>query len=388
MSDLTIHSHIDREKGHGLDFFFEPDRPFSPGEKHLPVFDFLRALACICVVVFHTAGSYTAIKDMQGNLYSWWVGNIYNGLAVNFLAPGFFIISGALLLRPSSTEEPIRTFLKKRAKSILPPFLAASFFYYIYAHWENLNFWSFLANVFGQSQYYHLWFFYTMMGLYLVVPVLRPLITPQNRTKIEYLLVLWILGTGIVPIIQKFTPVRISILPSMFSDYSGYFLFGAYFFWLRKKNIRRKWAAWIFVGMNLITAGGTYLLFVQRGTYDNFFSNQLGLNIMAGAICLVSLVTRIDFKGFHARFPQIWNIIRVISRQSLYIYIFHPFMIENLPKLFSWLQEGKIDPLLRIPLLSFLAAAAVTLILEGYNWLRMGVRMKIVSANKLGSMKT
>lgn len=376
MNDKTM-----PQKGGFWSTFFEPDLPIPPDQKHIPIFDILRALACFCVVLFHAAGGVSTIKNIQAQPTAWWAGNVYSGLAVNFLAPAFFIISGASLFRPHLITETIPAFLKKRARSILPPFLIASLLYYLYTHAANgrINLLSFFAVSLGEPQYYHLWFFYSLIGLYFIVPIFRPLFQPENRSRIRYLLLLWVIATGVIPLIQKFTSIRITIFPSMFSYYSGYFLFGAYFFNLREWNIKRSWAVGIILLMNLISLGGTYFLSTYAGRYDNFFSSQVGLNILLSTLCLISLFVRVDPAALPSRHPSLNKVVEMISRYSLYIYIFHPMVNEALVHFIPSLSVRGLNPFVRLPFVALLSVSIITLVCGVITWLKDHIRARMIS---------
>jgi surface polysaccharide O-acyltransferase-like enzyme len=363
---VTLNSKSTRWQTILLQLFLKPDKPQAQNQTHIAVFDDMRALACLCVVLYHAAGSFNSIKDIPAHAFDWWVGNAYTGLAVNFLAPIFFIISGAIFLRPARADESVPSFLKKRARAILPPFLIASLVYYLYTHAANgtINLLNFIAITFGESQYYHLWFFYTLIGLYFLVPILRPLFTAENRSRVEYLLVLWVIGTAVVPLLQKFTPIRVAIFPTAFSNYTGYFLFGGYFFNLRQWNIRKPWAVGLPILMTSITIFGSWFLSLAEGHYDNFFSNQIGLNIIISTVCLVSLFADDPLAALHRQSPMASGIIQTISRQSLYIYIFHPLANEMLPYALPFLKVGVLNPILRIPLTALFSVILITLAAE------------------------
>lgn len=346
--------------------FLEPDRPQVFQGGRVAVFDDMRALACLCVVLYHAAGSFNAIQNIPAHAFDWWVGNIYTGLALNFLSPVFFILSGAILLNPARGEQSIATFLKRRARAILPPFLVGSLVYYLYTHLANgpVDLLNFLAITFGEPQYYHLWFFYSLIGLYFLTPILRPLFTPEHRQRVEYMLLLWIIVTAVVPLLQRFTPIRVTVFPSAFMDYTGYFLFGGYFFNLRRWNLKRSWALTLPVLMTAITLSGNWFLSLAEGHYDSFFANQVGLNIILSTVCLVSLFAGDPLAGARAKSPAFARITRVLSRQSLWIYIFHPLLIDLLPFGLPFLKPGVLNPLLRVPVTGLLAVLLVALAAE------------------------
>jgi surface polysaccharide O-acyltransferase-like enzyme len=350
--------------------FLEPDKPLEPTVPHQRIFDVMRTLACICVVVFHVSSNYHSLFDLSTQGSSWWISHLVNGLVINFLAPVFFVISGALLLNPHQSEQPLKVFLKRRLKTILPPFLLASLFYYSYTHLfsGDFNILYFIMHVWGEPQYYHLWFFYALIALYLAAPIFHTFITPQNRTVIRYGLFLWLLGTGLAPVIQHFSTVRITIIPTVIYNYTGYFIFGAYFFWMRSSNLKSVWAWTGLISMTLVTWLGSYWLTITSGQYDSFFFDQIGLNIILATLCSVSLIARIDMDALDRSRPVAGKLICLLSQNSLMIYILHPFINETLPLLIPFLQPESMHPLFRIPLQTFLI---LLVILSGLELVRL-----------------
>lgn len=352
-----------RARKHFTPIFLEPDQPLESTLRHQPIFDLMRALACICVVVYHVSSNYHSLYDLSTQGSWWWGSHLVNGLVINFLAPVFFVISGALLLNPHQSEQPLGVYLKRRLKTILPPFLLASLFYYSYAHLfsGDFNLLYFITHVWGEPQYYHLWFFYALIALYLAAPIFRTFITLQNRIVIRYGLFLWLLGTGLAPVIQHFTTVRITIIPTVIYNYTGYFIFGAYFFWMRSSNLKTVWAWTGLISMTLVTWLGTYWLTVIGGQYDSFFFDQIGLNIILATLCSVSLIARIDMDTLSASNPVAGKLIGQLSQNSLMIYILHPFVHETLPILVPFLRPEIMHPLFRIPLQTILIVLVILL---------------------------
>ncbi|GAP12699.1 uncharacterized protein conserved in bacteria [Longilinea arvoryzae] len=359
--------------------FLKLDPARTWDRNRVAVYDDMRALACLCVVLYHAAGGFHDILNIPAHALDWWAGNVFTGLAVNFLSPIFFILSGAVLLNPARPDESIPKFLRKRARAVLPPFLVASLVYYLYAHAANgsIQVLDFLARTLGEPQYYHLWFFYTLIGLYFLTPILRPIFTPQNRARVEYMLILWVVATAIVPLIQRFSPIRIAIFPSAFVDFTGYFLFGGYFFNLRRWNLKKPWALCIAVLMTLVTLFGTGSLSLAQGKYDGFFSNQVGLNVILATLCLTSLFSDDPLAGLRDRSPLFAGLVQVISRQSLWIYVFHPLVNELLPFGLPFLRGDALNPLLRIPLTALCSVTLITLASEGLHRVKAALSIRL-----------
>ncbi len=87
--------------------------------------------------------------------------------------PLFLMLSGALLL---GKEEELNVFLKKRFARILTPFLIWSFIFYILLNPpHDFGFlWDYPLKLLTGKIHTVYWFVYTIIGLYLLTPVLRP----------------------------------------------------------------------------------------------------------------------------------------------------------------------------------------------------------------------
>jgi surface polysaccharide O-acyltransferase-like enzyme len=355
---------------HIFHLFLEPDLPLDPIIRHQSIFDLMRALACICVVTYHVSSNYQSLFNLSTQGFSWWTSHLFNGLVMNFLAPVFFIISGALLLNPFLSEQPLSGYLKHRLIAILPPFLIGSLFYYSYTHipMGDFDFGYFITHVWGEPQYYHLWFFYALIALYLAAPIFRTFITLQNRIVIRYGLFLWLLGTGLAPVIQHFTTIQITIIPTVIYNYTGYFIFGAYFFWLRSSNLKRPWAWLGLIAMTAITWFGTCWLTFSSQQFDPFFMDQIVLNIILATFCSVSLISRVNMDSLAKHHPHISKTIQLLGKNSLMIYIFHPFVNDMLPYVLPFLRPERMNPLFRIPLQTILIVSIISGVMGIYRW--------------------
>ncbi len=77
------------------------------------------------------------------------------------------------------------------------------------------------------------WFIYSLFGLYLISPFIKLLVDHMNKSLLNYLLLLWMIGDIILPAIGQFTPPAIGNVFSLYSmakiilsSYLGYFVMG------------------------------------------------------------------------------------------------------------------------------------------------------------------
>jgi surface polysaccharide O-acyltransferase-like enzyme len=141
--------------------------------------DLIRTVAILLVILVHATLFPYSVEGLMttGAQIDWWTTNVYGALA-NIGVPLFVMLSGVLLLNPSKADEPLGVFFKKRVARIALPlafWTAAYFVWGYYMHGYALTTTNIIQGLLGGS-YYHLWFLYLLVGLYLATPVLRVLV--------------------------------------------------------------------------------------------------------------------------------------------------------------------------------------------------------------------
>ena len=180
--------------------------------------------------------SITLIVFMHAPLPGSAPGYVLSGLSY-FTAPGlvlFFMISGALLLGNSMST---REFLKRRLSKVVFPTLFWTFFYLVYTSITTSGFDAkeMLVNVlsipFSAQGHGVLWFMYTLIGLYLLTPILSKWLKKASKREVEFYLLLWAI-TLVYPylrLVLKSDESDTGIL-YYFAGYAGYFLLGYYLY--------------------------------------------------------------------------------------------------------------------------------------------------------------
>ncbi|HEX2697601.1 MAG TPA: acyltransferase family protein [Anaerolineales bacterium] len=290
--------------------------------------DLIRVVAIYLVVVIHVSGQLTnvwgQIPDGQ-----WISADVYGGVA-RVSVPLFFMISGYLLL---PRAESLRDFYTKRMAKILIPFVVWSL---IYLAWfcgghPNTCTPSLVQNLLlVQGTYYHLWFLYSLISIYLILPVLRLMIRPDTDKKVLwYLIGLWIVFQPILATANQFWNFRVNISAPLATGFLCYFVLG---YLLGEIELSRSlviWSAALWLMGALVTILGTYLFTRNSGQYDGFFYDFVSLNvILASGAAFVLLRWVSDAKVFDS--PQIHSITRSLSTAAFGIYLIHIIVIEVL----------------------------------------------------------
>jgi surface polysaccharide O-acyltransferase-like enzyme len=247
--------------------------------------------------------------------------------------PIFFLISGYLLL---SKEEDIVTFFKKRAAKILIPFFVWSS---IYDMVNTTHFFSetgaslnavmdmFLRILRGPREG-HLWFFYSLIGLYLLVPILRVFVARAKPTELFYYIALWFIAMPVLFILEAFTPIKNGFEIYYTGGYVGYFLLGYYLGGMGVLPTRRN------TTLGLFAAGFIFSFIVFYFDLPPLDNEMVFRSYPSFNIILMSLGAFVMIKYLGERTPP--ALARFSGRASQYgfgIYLVHPLILK-------WMMTG------------------------------------------------
>jgi len=145
----------------------------------------LRVLAIISVVWLHVT-AYLVFAQRPAAVSGWWMTVLANAVS-RWGVPIFVMTSGALLM-PLVSDHSIFGFYKKRlGRHILPvAFWTLLFIGVEWAKADSIDWAQALRAVCLGRQYYHLWFIYMIIGLYLLAPILGRIV--KNLDRVQYVI--------------------------------------------------------------------------------------------------------------------------------------------------------------------------------------------------------
>lgn len=172
-------------------------------------FDALRAFAIIAVILIHIFNSTIFMVKADYALIpslTWWF-ECFLGSAFRTGVGIFLMLSGALLL---GRNWEIRPFLKKRMPRIVEPFLfwglvlsvvmvSVSYFYPEFINTiDTFTISSFLHYLYDSYMainpgFTQIWYFWMILGIYLILPVFNKWIIHSDSNEMEYFLVIWLI---------------------------------------------------------------------------------------------------------------------------------------------------------------------------------------------------
>ena len=195
--------------------------------------DVLRALAGVCVIFIHTTADLL-YQVSAFHTTAWNLAVILN-VASRWCVPAYVMLSGAFLLdyrRRYTTRE----FYTKRFMKVAVPFVAWTVIYLVWSaalggyHIHSVH--DLIVHTISNPAMFHLWFFYMILGLYAVTPVLSLIVQSASRPLL-WAFVVVCFASSALGLISRFSGISFyfaAFIPPL--SYVGYFVLG----WLLKNQ--------------------------------------------------------------------------------------------------------------------------------------------------------
>lgn len=278
--------------------------------------DSLKVIAIFAVVLIHSASMplYTSSPDSSIFAYA----NLLDSFS-RFCVPVFFMASGAVLL---GRDYEISEFYRKRLTKIIPVLLFWSAIYLafrVFVKGEPFEPIRAAMMFFGGHIYYHLWFLYVIVILYLLAPFMRKLILAMNSKEAFTLFVLWLGVAVFLPHIESVSGMKFNFAYRELGAYSGYFMLGYY---LSRTQFSKPFAALLmFVSSSAVIFYLTAVMSAQKGElYGAFYDYSSPLVLVQG----VSMF--LIFKGFEN--ARVFDYVAKLAPLVFGVYLLHPIILE------------------------------------------------------------
>ena len=190
-------------------------------KNRLLLLDLLRIIACFLIVLMHSPMPTVAENSFFVTAISF-----FTEPAIGL----FFIVSGALLLPVKSSSF---SFLTKRFIRIGVPLIIWTIFFIflkIYNSESEINILSSIFSFpFSNQGHGVFWFLYTILGLYLLSPIISSWLKNASKRELEFYLLIWGI-TLCYTILESFITTNESTTGILyyFSGYAGYYILGYY----------------------------------------------------------------------------------------------------------------------------------------------------------------
>lgn len=302
-------------------------------------FDTLKFVAIIMVVFIHiVCGKLYEVESGELS-YEWIISNVIDSFCRSCV-PIFVMVSGFFLL---GKDEKIIVFFKKRILKIIPKFLIYSIIFYLFTitfhnnSFENNLFFkkSFYINFVKQlltgKVYYHLWYIYMIVSIYLITPILRKIVfwdKEKNFQNTKYLISVWIFFWVLMPFFNTFFKLKINTYEQV-GEYVGYFLLG---YLIGNKKIRifknKKTSAVLFFLFNSMIIYFTYIFTKKDGKLFDYFYNYYSIFVFFISVIIFEFAVNFETKKkLKNENLSLKKFVKVGSAMTFDIYLIHPIFV-------------------------------------------------------------
>lgn len=303
----------------------------------------VRSIGAILVVCLHSASEH--MYSLAYGSAEWWFVNIINGLS-RCSVPLFVMASGAVFLDRDILD--FKEFYSKRLRRIAVPIIVWTVVYIVVGILENhvsltniKYFKNLLESLYNGKPYYHLWYLYMLIGLYLVVPFISRLWASLNEKQRLLFMVVCFALAAIAPFESAFLPVESGspfFLLYRFLPYVGYFVCGHYMKTIVDKQHNRlsiQRVILLMAALALVTVVGSYFTGSNKvpGLY---FFHYLSVNVILFTVLLYFIFMKwVQANKNPPRF------IQLVDKTSLAIYLIHPIILILIGYLYqAWMPKG------------------------------------------------
>lgn len=328
----------------------------SPVTSRLLWPEILKIGAVFAVIVIHSAAPLLIGYDKWGPR-TWWIGNLYDS-AARWCIPVFIMLSGAFVIDKADSRR-IGRFVVHRVRNVVVPLIIWSAIYLawrVYANGETFTWAMVIPGLLLEPAYYHLWFLYVLIALYLLAPVAYLLLTHAEGRLLGYAVFLWlVLGSTMLTIERA---LGVEVYPwtagvGKLFVYFGYFMVG---------RVVRDWVpaprerVMLGVAVPILvacTAVGTYYMSIMRngGVFDGLWYEYESPNVLMMGLAVL-LLTKGDTRSVSPSRPGLSRrVIRGVGGCVPGVYLVHAMVIGVLARgmLGVRLTQRSIDPALGVP---------------------------------------
>lgn len=279
--------------------------------------DMIRVLSCMLVVLMHSpcpgsgAPGYIVVP-------------IYFITAAGLCL--FFMVSGALLL---PVKMDTFTFLKKRIGKILVPLLFWTLFYlgvslaFLEKTWNEV--WHNILSIpFTRQGHGILWFLYVLIGMYLLSPVISPMLQKASKNEVQFYLLIWGI-TLCYPLLAPFVVLTTDTYGILyyFSGFLGYFVLGHYLH-TYKPQISK-----LGVVVLMIIPIIVFVVFNAAGIIEKFDELFWYEGLMVAMLCVAFFC---GAKMVIGKFQKIFEgqVLIMLSNCTFGVYLIHIFIMRRI----------------------------------------------------------
>ena len=284
--------------------------------------DILRIICCFIIILLHNTCNVFEVFT-AGRVEILFV----NALTA-FAVPCFFMISGAYLLRkPISISDTLR---KRIPKIVIPTLFWGTVYIAAFGDVQLLNF----VKLIFQNQESHLWFMYSLFGIYMLLPFISKLYSSISlQAKLYLIILLLVIPTALYDSSKLLNVWIPNPAFAIFWPDLGLFMLGGLLWDLRDKIVNKPryiFAITFLLGL-FITIFGTIYISDFTGSANKGFISAIGSTgnvLMAGSLFVFILSLEGIFQKISNR--TVRKIVYYMGSATMGVYLIHIIFLRTL----------------------------------------------------------
>jgi len=370
----------------------DPSRHSESAVAQLAFTSYLRVAAIIGVVLIHTAGLTYINHDLR-KTGVWWVAAVVT-FSVKWAVPTFVMVSGALLLKPPA-DRSASLFYRRRLSRIGIPLVVWHVVYITLTATMVMTAVKprvLIARFLRADSYTGLYFFWLILGLYVITPLLWPIVAGISRRALGWvgaaLVALAAVNTSTLQVIGRLeggiTAAGDPTVFSKFIPYIGFFLLG---YALRDVIVRGRGRvlalAALTIAMSMetlwqVSGGATAMFGVHTANRLNILMpvHYQGWVLGASAVAMFVLVRSVAHPESRWAQPRSARWARVAGDLTLGVFATHLLVLFVLLRIpgHEWHSGAKTLPqLVALCTATLLGSTALTIVIKRTPLLRRSV---------------
>ena len=293
-----------------------------------------RILATFAVISLHICAKNLREYDLSTSY--WAISNLVNS-STRWCVPVFIMISGALLLN-NTKQNNLKAFYSKRLSKILIPIIFWTFVYIIWSYFlaytgdYEITPIDLAKKILSGKPYYHMWFLYMIIVLYLFTPFFQKIVINSSRGEVLTLITATFIIAMIDHAYSKITSNDTKLFIFFFLRYIPFFLTGQFLLNLTPPKARYLWL--IFLTAIALTSFGHYLISSKTASkHGSYFYGYLSITVVPMSISIMLLLKKTKQHLISRKADA------KLSSVSFGIYLIHPIILEILNHLFVGLKN-------------------------------------------------